>query len=248
MLSARPMHLCSETLGLDVGLSHVYIAPDPGVFHGPRDGGFVVPAVPHGVLVNAEPPLGLVIGLDDQHQRTSLFRHFDHRTLGRHRADDRRVRTLKDLWPEYGQVDVEVLARMPVVFSGPRLRQNLLGFDQPALGFGERDPVAPVLVEVVGGPPSNTEDDPPVADVVQQCDLLGQPDRMMERHLHRRETDLHVPGTGDDCRCKSHWIDVSARAVYVVLTEPHPVEAKLLGQLRLTQRVSDHAVVGVRRG
>jgi len=84
------------------------------------------------------------------------------------------------------------------------------------------------------------DDQPAVAQVVDQRELFGQPDRVVQRGLRHREADADPPGRHRQGGGEGDRIDVGAVAVEMVLGEPDCVEAERVGEARLRQRLLDH--------
>ena len=76
------------------------------------------------------------------------------------------------------------------LLAAPCLEHDGLGLLEARLRLGVVEPVALIVVDVVGGAASQPDDQPSFADVVDQRQLLGHADRMMQRHLRHREADL----------------------------------------------------------
>ena len=157
------------------------------------------------------------------------------------------MRALIDLWPEHRNIYIEELALVPVVLCRPSLGKYLLGLDEPALCFGEWDAVAAVFVEVIGSAASDAQYDSPPADVVEEGYLLREPDWVVERHLDGGEAYLDALSAGRDRGGECDGVNVGAGAIVMVLAEPDSIEAELLSEFGLAERVGHDLVVGVGR-
>ena len=86
--------------------------------------------------------------------------------------------------------------------------------------------------------------DAPLAQVVEDCDVLGQPDRMPPHHDTRHLTDADPRGAGREVGADQDRVrkvaDTERREV--VLADPHRVEAHLLGENHLLAKVVENPV------
>ncbi|CUV03584.1 hypothetical protein MGWOODY_Clf2802 [hydrothermal vent metagenome] len=114
------------------------------------------------------------------------------------------------------------------------------------MGIVRVDAITPEFVEVVSRASADADNHPSSADVVDEGDLLGEPDGVVQGHLGDGKAYLDLLGPGGDGRGESHRVDVNASAVEVVLRQPDGVEPQLVGQDRFFQRLFDHAEVVVR--
>jgi hypothetical protein len=78
-------------------------------------------------------------------------------------------------------------------FAAPGPEHEGLGFLQPCLRFGMFDPVALIVIDIVGCAAAETDKQPATAQVVDQCQLLGKADRVVQRRLKHSEADLYPP-------------------------------------------------------
>ncbi len=166
-----------------------------------------------------------------------------HRLLGAGTADDERMRLRIRPWPQHRQLERPVFAVMFDRPARPGLQHDRLGLLEALLRLLGRDVVALVVVDVVRRAAAQSRDDPPLGDVVEQRDLLGQADRVVQRDLRDGEADLDAAGRGGQRGGKAERIDVGADAVEMVLGQPQGVEAKLLRQPGLGDGLVDHALV-----
>ena len=147
-----------------------------------------------------------------------------------------------------GEVYIEEFALVPESLGCPRLRQDILGFLKPALRLRERDAVSAILIEVIRRAAPDSERRAPSAQVVEKGYLLGEPNGVVERHLHGGESDADAPSPRRDRRRERRRVDVGASAVQMMLAEPDFIEAQRLRKLRLAQSVGDRAKILARRG
>ena len=89
------------------------------------------------------------------------------------------------------------------------------------------------LVLVIDGTPAHPYVDTTFTQVVQQRELHGQANRMVERHLNDRETDSNPRGLHRKRRREEHRIVVDALAGEVVLGQPNVVKTELLREAYL---------------
>ena len=103
------------------------------------------------------------------------------------------------------------------------------------------------LVEIVGRAPAYANDHAALADIVDQCDLLGEPDGVVQGHLGHGEPNLDLLGAcGDGCG-EGCWVHVGAAPVEMVLCQPDHVVAKFFGQFCLPEGFFNDVIVAVRR-
>src|SRR4029453_6589882 len=79
------------------------------------------------------------------------------------------------------ELELPESAAMLVALRGPGLEHDPLGLEQARMRLRGIDAVALVVVDVVRGAASESHEQPPAADVVDQSHLLGHPDRMVGR-------------------------------------------------------------------
>ena len=77
-------------------------------------------------------------------------------------------------------------------------------------------------------PRPEPDDEPALADVVDQRHLLGHAYRMVQRHLRDREADADLLRARGQRGGEAHGIDVGADAVEVVLREPQHLHPELV--------------------
>ena len=96
-----------------------------------------------------------------------------------------------------------------------------------------------------GMPVPDADPQPPLRKLIEQGQLNCQPDRVMQRELKHRETDLDPAGLLSDRGREDDRVGEGRLAGEVVLGQPDPVEAQLLGEHGLSQALlDDPAVVG----
>ena len=92
---------------------------------------------------------------------------------------------------------------------------------------------------VVGGPATRADDEPAVAQVVQQRRLHCQANRMMESQFHNGESDLEMGGPGGHGGAQHQRVRMGGGAVEMVLGQPDRVHADLFCQNDLVQGAVD---------
>ena len=130
-----------------------------------------------------------------------------------------------------GDVEAPVLAVVNHALLGPAFEHDLLDLLETLLRLLGIDLIGDVLVQVHHAAATQSDDEPALAQMIQQGDLLGQPQRMVERGLKDRETDLDATGGSAQRSGERRRIDIGAIAIEVMLGEEHSVGAKLLRQL-----------------
>ena len=135
---------------------------------------------------------------------------------------------------------------MRVLWRGPGFDQDLLRLQQPRLRLLRGNPIATVFIEIIRCATTKADDHASLTEVVDEGDLLGQPDRVMQGHLGHRKADANPPGAGGDGRGKGQRIDIGAAAIEVVLRQPEDVEAQGITELGLTERLVDDDTVSIR--
>ena len=108
------------------------------------------------------------------------------------------------------------------------------------------DAKALVVIDVVGGAAAEPDDQPPLGDMVEHRELLGEAHRMMQRGLHHGKADRRASRCGGERAGKAHRVDISADAVEMVLGEPDHIDAELVRQRRLAQGLVDDDAVALR--
>jgi len=108
------------------------------------------------------------------------------------------------------------------------------------------NPITLVFVDVVCGAAAQTDDQPAAAERVQQRDLLGEADRMMQRDLRHGEANPDLSGACGDRGRERHTVDVGTVAVEVVLGQPDRIEAEPVRRLRLIERLPDDGTILLR--
>ena len=103
-----------------------------------------------------------------------------------------------NLGTEHRQLHLPVLTTVFVVLGGPGFDQYVLYFQQPFVGLIGIDSVAPELVEIVSRAPTDPNDNPAPADVVDQGDLLREPDGVVQGHLGHGKSNFDPMGPGGD--------------------------------------------------
>ena len=119
------------------------------------------------------------------------------------------------------------------------------GFLQAFRGLVRVDIVSQVIIDVIGGATAKADDQAAVEQVVEERHLLGEADRVVERHLCDGEADPGVVYGRGEGGSEADRVDVGADAVEVVLGEPDGVEAEGVGEAGFFYRLlNDAAVIG----
>ena len=100
-----------------------------------------------------------------------------------------------------------------------------------------------VIVNIVGGAAAKTDNEAPLGDVVEDSQLFGKADRMMQRGLHDCKADFAVPRRGGQCAGKADRFDIGADPIEMMLGEPDHIDAERVGEPRLAQGLVDHDAV-----
>ena len=107
------------------------------------------------------------------------------------------------------------------------------------------DGAAEHLVLERGEPATDADVDPALGQEVEHRDVLGSHHRVPQREQHDAVPDPHPLGAlGDRSHHHLGRRTVRVVAVEVVLDEPHAIEAGLVGQGDLVQRVAEDLPVG----
>ena len=99
-------------------------------------------------------------------------------------------------------------------------------------------------MQVDHGAAAEADDEAAVGQVVDQGELLGHAQRVVERGLQDGEADLDALGGHGQGGGEGGRIDVDAVAVEMVLREEGGIHAELLGELGLGDRLMNGGVVG----
>ena len=126
---------------------------------------------------------------------------------------------------------------------GPGPDHDLLGLVEPRLGFVMVDAKALVIIDVVGRAAAEPDDQSPLGEVVDDRDLLGEADRMVQRHLQYREAEFGAAGRGGKRAGKADRVGIGADAVEMVLGEPDHVNAEFVREPSLAQGLVDDGAV-----
>ncbi len=128
---------------------------------------------------------------------------------------------------------------------GPGPDQDLLGLVEARLRLMVVDAKALIIIDVVGGAAAEADDEPALEDVVEHRQLLGEPDRVVQRHLQDREADFAVPGGGGERASKGDRVGIGADAVEMMLGQPDRVDAQFVGEPGFAQGLVDHDPVAL---
>src|SRR5262249_17281067 len=108
------------------------------------------------------------------------------------------------------------------------------------------EPVALVVVNIEGGAAAETNDEPPLAHMVDERELLGEADRVVERGLEDGVAQFAAPGRSGERGREGDGVDIDAVAVEMMLGQPQYLDAELVGEAGLAQRLLDDAPVIIR--
>ena len=128
---------------------------------------------------------------------------------------------------------------------GPCLGEDVLGFVQARLCLVMIDAEALIIVDVVGAAAAEPDDEPALGQIVENGDLLGQPDRVMQRGLQDRKAERAAFQRDGQCAGKADRVGIGADAVEMMLAEPDDIDPELVGQHRLAQRFVDDDTVAL---
>src|SRR5271166_6705684 len=146
-------------------------------------------------------------------------------------------------WPQHRHLEVPEPAVMLELFAAPGLEHDRLGLLEARLSLGVVEAVALIIVDVIRGAAPQSDDQPSLADMVDQRELLGHADRMMQRHLGDREADPDSLRRYRQRGGKTHRIDISADAIEMMFGQPDHLEAQLVSEPRLAQGLVDHLTI-----
>jgi len=132
---------------------------------------------------------------------------------------------------------------MPEGILGPRLDDDVLGLVEAGLRLVMVDAEALVIIDVVGAAAAEPDDEPPLRQMVDDCELLGEADRVVQRGLQDREAERGALQRDRQCAGKGDRIGVGADAVEMMLAEPDDIDAEPVGQHRLAQGLVDDDAV-----
>ena len=145
-----------------------------------------------------------------------------------------------------GRGKAVVLAGMGEELLGPRLLHDLDGLDEErAVGFLLRVRVGVELGSLVAADTaSEPHFDTPLRQVVEDGEVLGEPDGMPPHRDVGHLPDTDPRGSRGDVRTDQDRIGQvpSAEGLEVVLADPHRMETQLLGQHDLLTEVPEHLV------
>ena len=86
---------------------------------------------------------------------------------------------------------------------------------------------------------SDTDIDPAFTQIVEQCELHCETDRMVERHLQHREANPDPRRAHRQRRCEEQRIVIDAFSGEIVLRQPHIVEPQRLRSTNLFDLLID---------
>ncbi len=224
----------------DLGDDHV--APNPAFGEKARHRRLVMAMLAQSAPVEIDAPARLFQGLHVHQERPTLAGKFHHRGFARGGADERRRRRQRAR-AQHRDLDVPEPAAMSEFLACPGPGQDRLRLLQPRPSLGGIDAVAPIFVDVVRRAVPEADHQPALAEIVDQRELFGQADRVMERGLRHREADQGTVRGNGNRGGEAHRIDIGANAVEMVLGEPDRIEAEGVGEPCLRQSLLDHRAV-----
>ena len=163
--------------------------------------------------------------------------------FGGHAAQDLRIGFGEGPRAQHRDFEIPVFAGMHDFFLGPALDQDFFYFLKPFLRAGGVDFVAAIFVGVDQAAAPEADDQAAFADIIDQRNLLGHAERVVERGLQDRKADFdpacrHRQGGGEGRR-----IDVNAIAVKMMFGEEHRVHPKVFGKLGFSDGLVDDLAV-----
>ena len=233
--------------GFGIGVGHANVPPHPAFLDAGLDRLVAEADIVQGRAVQRHPARCFAVGLDVHHERPALTGDVEHPVLGRRRTDHVGMWLGVGRGSQHGQLEVEEPAVMLEFFTFPGFEHDRLGFFEPGLCFGVVNAEPLVVVYVVGGAPAQPDDQPPFAQVVDQRDLLGHADGVVQRHLRHGETDAGARGRHRQSGGEGDGVDIGADAVEMMLGQPDHVIAELVRKARLPKGFVDDPGV-IRRG
>ena len=108
-------------------------------------------------------------------------------------------------------------------------------------------PMPDKFVLVVNRALAHSDIDPAPAQIVEQCQLDGEPHRVMEGQLHDGEADPDPLGAHRDRRGEQQRVVVDALAGEIMLGQPHLAEPEPFGKAHLLYLLVDAIGVLFRR-
>ncbi len=153
------------------------------------------------------------------------------------------MRLVERTRPQHADLEIPVLAGMHDALAVPALQDDLLDLLETLLRAVRVDLVAGIFMGVDQAAAAEADDQPALAEIVDQRDLLGHPQGMVERGLQHREADLDAGGHHRQRGRERRRIDIDAVSVEVMLGEKHRIAAELLGHLRFADRLVDDLLV-----
>ena len=183
--------------------------------------------------------------LNIHQKRPALARQFYERGLARGGADQRRVGFGVRARPQHRDMQVPIPAMVLEGPLGPGGHKDVLCLLQPRLGLVVVDAKTLIVVNVVGRAAAEADNQTALGDVVEDRQLLGQADRMVQCGLHDGKAELGAPGSSRQCTCEYDRVDIGADPVEMMLGQPNHVDAQLVGEQRLAQGLVDHGAVAL---
>jgi hypothetical protein len=186
--------------------------------------------------------------LEPEHQRDPFERRLAQRLQARAGAQKKGRAAAERTRPEGHRRDAPKPARVAEGFLRERAAHDRGSLFQPCVPLREWHAEGPELVGTETG--AETHQEPPVTEVVDPGDLLGEPQGVMQRQYRHRVADLDPPRALGHGRGVDRWRADEPERREMVLGDPDASEAAALGAIDFPERLLDHLAVGVglRRG
>ena len=162
--------------------------------------------------------------------------------LCRDSVPDRRVRRLNALGGQLGFGDLVELTVEGEVVLGPGLGHQVEGFLEASHPLLPRNPVSFELLRDVTG--SHPEDEAALGEIVENCDVLGELQRCVERDQEHPGSDAHVLGH----RCHARAGDQRARTQTVFLGVVGDLKGRAVAEVFSHGQATEHVLVGLAVG
>src|SRR5215472_3532205 len=224
----------SNALRLGIGVADEDIAPNPALFQITGDSLVIKTGFTHRFSIARHAVASHRHRLHIHQEWTSLACQFEQRCLARSGPDQQWVGLRIRPWPQHRHLEVPVPAFVLEVLLGPGFDKDLLDFLQTRLGFMMVHAEALIIVNIVGGATAETNDQAPLGNVVEDRQLFGKADRMVQRSLHNCEANFAVTRRGRQCAGKADRVDIGADPVKMMLGEPDYIDTKRVGEPRLS--------------
>src|SRR6185437_10246161 len=233
----------ADALGLGVGRRDENVPPHPARGEVGGDRLLVEAGGEHCLAIELDTPARGFERLHVHHPGLALARQLDERFIGRGAADDDRVRPRVRRRPQHRHLQLPEPALMGELAAGPGLEHDRLGLLEAVLGLAVVETEALVVVYVERAAAAEPDDQLALQHLVEEGDLLGETDRVVQRGLHDREADPGMLQRSREHAGDPDRIGIDGDAVEMVLGQPDDVDAERIGQHRLADRLVDHRAV-----